>query len=188
MDGRKISRLFQFLASLQCFQHFLISPLLPDKLSLMGKICFQLSPFPVKYGNINNIITITSLWVTICTGGASLLSKESTNNSCVTLPTNIGWHCTWIMHIYFSQTFIFIILFPGLLWQLRVRAGDLWGGGGWWRRVELRHRVLRQVRQEGRRQDGLGELGGKYPHNIIDDFLNWNNLHLNMSKEIHFII
>ena len=77
------------MAAFQCFQHFLISPLLPDKLSLMGKICFQLSPFPVKYGNINNIITITGLGVTICTGGASLLSKESNNNSCVTLPTII---------------------------------------------------------------------------------------------------
>ena len=109
MDGRKISRLFQFLASFQCFQHFLISPLLPDKLSLMGKICFQLSPFPVKYGNINNIITITSFGVTICTGGASLLSKESHNNSCVTLPTNIGWHyCTWI--IYFSPKHLLLFI------------------------------------------------------------------------------
>ena len=91
--------IISILAAFQCFQHFLISsagPLLPDKLSLMGKICFQLSPFPVKYGNINNIITITSLGVTICTGGASLLSKESNNNSCVTLPTNIGLRCTRI--------------------------------------------------------------------------------------------
>ena len=111
MDGRKILRLFQFLASLQCFQHFLISPLLPDKLSLMGKICFQLSPFPVKYGNINNIITITSLGATICTGGASLLSKESTNNSCVTLPTNIGWRSMHMNIYYFSWTFI--IYFQG---------------------------------------------------------------------------
>ena len=76
------------------------SPLLPDKLSRIGKICFQLSPFPVKYGNINNIITITGFGVTIiCTGGASsLLSKESNNNSAA--PPTQYWgtacHCTWI--------------------------------------------------------------------------------------------
>ena len=97
MDGGSIFTLgiISILAVFQFFQQFVMSisqPIVTWQIIPDTKNMFSAVTFPVKYGNINNIITITGFGVTIiCTGGASsLLSKESNNNSFVTLPPNIG--------------------------------------------------------------------------------------------------